>query len=328
MVTFLSGGTGTPKLLDGFISDQGCHESDFSVVANVGDDILLSGNLVCPDIDSVLYTLSGRIDTSTWYGIDGDTFITNDFIHELSEFEGPFNQLKLDNPSLQIGENRAFSGRDEFMKIGDKDRALHINRTALLKEGKSLTEATGLISERLGIEATVLPATDDPLATWIIAENGEKMHFQEFWVQRDGDVSVKSVEFLGEKNATVTTEVRSALREPVILGPSNPVTSIGPMLTIKGFEDLLEQTYVLGIAPFIGNKVFSGPAGDLLQSEGYAPSTMGWLNYLGFMNEVLLDESDPTQPDRPDYRDDLTMDEPADRRQLAARCMEIIQDYE
>jgi LPPG:FO 2-phospho-L-lactate transferase len=328
MVTFLSGGTGTPKLFDGIRLLEDFSASDITVIANVGDDILLSGNLVCPDVDSVLYALSGHLDRSTWYGIEEDTYQTHEFLLELDEGSEGLIEVPSDDRAGGLGRGRSFSGRGEFMKLGDRDRAVHIYRTALLEEGYTLTEAINRLAERLGTEASILPSTDDPVSSKIISDEGEEMHFQDYWVNRGGAVDIDSVRFEGAESASPTTEVQTALSDTVVIGPANPVTSIGPMLALESFRDALDDTFVLGIAPFVGATVFSGPAGDLLQAEGYEASTLGWFNYLNCLDAVILDREDPTELPVTVYRDNLEMSSERDRERLARRLFEDLEPDE
>lgn len=324
MITLLSGGTGTPKLLDGLNSVEYFPSADVSVVTNVGDDLVLSGNLITPDTDSVLYTLSGDIDCETWYGLEGDTFRTHERLVELSAGTEELVPVQGEKRAGGLGKERSFSGRGEFMKLGDYDRALHIHRTSLLEEGKTLMEATQQIGETMGIDPAVLPVTNDPLSTYIVTETGESIHFQDFWVNRKGNVPVETVEYRGKDEASLSNEVKKALEDPVVIGPSNPVTSIGPMLVVEPFRDLLEDTFVLGIAPFVGDHVFSGPAGDLLRAEGYEASTRGWFEYLDCLDAVLIDEEDPTDFNCPVYRSNLTMDNAGDRENLARGTLDVV----
>lgn len=313
-------------LLDGFKSVEDFCSADLTVVTNVGDDLVLSGNLISPDTDSVLYTLAGEIDRETWYGLEGDTFRTHERLLELNAGTEDLVPVQGDSLAGGLGKERSFSGRGEFMKLGDCDRALHIHRTSLLDEGYTLTEATQRIGETMGIEGTVLPVTNDPLSTYIVTETGESIHFQDFWVNRKGDVPIGTVEYRGEDEASLSDEVEKALDEPVVMGPSNPVTSIGPMLAVEPFRELLENTFVLGVAPFVGDRVFSGPAGNLLRAEGYEASTRGWFEYLDCLDAVLIDEEDPTGFSCPTYRSNLTMNNAEDRENLARETLRVLND--
>jgi LPPG:FO 2-phospho-L-lactate transferase len=168
----LSGGTGTPKLLLGL--KQQLNPSDLSIVVNTAEDLWLSGNYVSPDVDTVLYALAGIVDEVKWWGINGDSFHTHAYLMDM--------------------------GFAELLSMGDKDRAVHIFRSELLRKGKSLSEATQALTRALGIEQRVVPMSEDPIATIIDTPEGE-MHFQEFWVGLRGAPGVLSLRFRGIEKA-------------------------------------------------------------------------------------------------------------------------------
>ncbi|MEF8855086.1 MAG: 2-phospho-L-lactate transferase, partial [Haloarculaceae archaeon] len=244
MVTFLSGGTGTPKLLSG--AGPVFPPAETTVVANTGDDVELGGHLVCPDVDTVLFLGGGCLDRETWWGIEDDTAATHETLHRLADDagleDGPrYLPAAAQTDGREIARWRRFSGVAEFMHIGDRDRAIHLTRTGLLDEGHSLTGVTRRLADALGVPWTVLPVTDDPVASIVHTASGA-MHFQEFWVARNGEPAVENVEFRGGDAAVATAAVREALDEPVVVGPSNPVTSLGPMLAVDGVREALEGT--------------------------------------------------------------------------------------
>lgn len=319
MVTFLSGGTGTPKLLTGVPA-----EVESTVVANTGDDIELGNHLVCPDLDTVLFLEGDVLDQATWWGIEGDTAATHDRLVSLAAaagLESGPRYLPADRQTAgrDLARWRRFSGVAEFMHIGDRDRAVHITRTSLLDEGYSLTDVTEVLGKAFEIECSLLPMSDDPVASLIHTPAG-LMHFQAFWVAHDGAPSVTDVEFRGAEAAAPTEEVTSALTEPVIIGPSNPVTSIGPMLAMEGIPEALAQTPVVAVSPFIEDQVFSGPAAKLMEAAGYAPSTSGVAAAYPFVDAFVLDASDGTQLDRPVERTDTQITGPDDAARVYAAC--------
>ena len=265
----LSGGTGTPKLLVGLKQVFG--EAQLKVIVNTAEDITVSGNLVCPDVDSVIYTLSGIIDKDRWWGIANDSFYTHTTLEGL--------------------------GHEEQMMIGDRDRATHILRTELLNRGMSLTEATAELATKFGITAEILPMTEDAVSTMIITRAG-KLHFQEFWIARKGEPEVLDVQFDGIEKAKPTKAVINALmRESVVLiGPSNPITSIGPILSLAGMKDLLKRKRVVAISPIVGDKPVSGPAGKFMHAKGFEVSASGVYNcYKDFLDVLVIDKSDRCQ---------------------------------
>ncbi len=319
MVTFLSGGTGTPKLLSG--TDEVFDPAATTVVGNTGDDVEIAGHLVCPDIDTVLFLRAGVLDRETWWGIADDTAETHDELHEVADRAGlgtgprylPDDQQ---TSGRRLARWRRFSGVGEFMHIGDRDRAVHLTRTGLVDEGATLTEATARLADAFGLTVDLLPMSDDPVATIVHTDEGT-MHLQEFWVAHRGDPAIERVEFRESADAAMTTAVREALAEPVVVGPSNPVTSLGPMLALDGFRDALAETTVVAVSPFIEHRVFSGPADDLMAAEGCDPSTAGVARAYDFADAFVLDDADSTDLDRPAVRTDTAIDEAADAERVA-----------
>ncbi|ESS08913.1 MAG: LPPG:FO 2-phospho-L-lactate transferase [uncultured archaeon A07HN63] len=244
MLTLLAGGTGTPKLLAGATARR--DPGELTVVGNTGDDVELGGLMVCPDLDTVLFHEGGVLDTDRWWGIDSDTHETNTELHRLADEAGldsgpQFLDDDRQTAGREIARWRRFSGVAEFMTIGDRDRAVHITRTSLLDAGHSLTAVTRRLADAFDLDLTLLPMSDDPVASLIHTDDG-RMHFQEYWVGHRGEPAVDAVEFRGSDAAAPTEAVLDALDAPVVIGPSNPVTSIGPMLALDGVEAALEAT--------------------------------------------------------------------------------------
>jgi len=318
MVTFIAGGTGTPKLLAG--ADE-VFAPDAPVVANTGDDVELGGHLVCPDVDTVLFAEGGVLDRETWWGIADDTAETHDELVRLAEAAGlETGPRYLDDEAQTAGRDiarwRRFSGVAEFMHIGDRDRAVHATRTSLLDEGHILTEVTATLADAFGLDRPLLPMSDDPVASIVHTDEGP-MHFQEFWVHRRADPEVEDVEFRGAAEAEPTDAVLTALDDPVVVGPSNPVTSIGPMVAMDEFEAALDETPVVAVSPFVEDQAFSGPAGELLAAVGHEPSTAGVADAYPFADAFVLDTEDGTALDRPVVRTDTTLDTPEDAARVA-----------
>jgi len=317
MVTFLAGGTGTPKLLSG--SGSVFSPADVTVVGNTGDDVELGGLLVCPDVDTVLFLGAGMLDRERWWGIAEDTAETHTELQRLADTAGLDGGPRyLDDEAQTSGRElarwRRFSGVGEFMLIGDQDRAIHVTRTSLLDEGHSLTEVTARLADALDVPWRVLPMSNDPVATLVHTPAGP-MHFQEFWVARNGEPTVDTVEFRGE--ATATEAVLEALAEPVVVGPSNPITSIGPMLAVDGVREALAETTVVATSPFLEDRVFSGPAAKLMAAEGYEPSTAGVAEAYPFADVFVLDEADGTRLDRPVVRTNTEIQDEDDAERMA-----------
>ena len=314
MVTFLSGGTGTPKLLDGAAAAFSPEET--TVVANTGDDVELGGLFVSPDVDTLLFQGGGVLDRETWWGIDGDTHRTNTALSDIASAAGlPDGPQYLPDEKQIAGRDianwRRFSGTGEFMTIDDRDRAVHITRTSLLDEGLTLSEATQRLAGAFGLTIDLLPMSDDPIASLIHTDEG-LMHFQEYWVAHRGEPTVETVEFRGSSNAEPAPGVIDALEDTVVIGPSNPVTSIGPMLTLPGVADALAQSTVVAVSPFLGDDAFSGPAGDLMAAVNADPNTEGLATAYPFADAFVVDESDDAEFDRPTIQTDIRIDSPED----------------
>jgi LPPG:FO 2-phospho-L-lactate transferase len=270
-VAVLSGGTGSSKFLRGLQK-----LSRFTVVANVGDNAWFHGLYVCPDVDTVTYTLAGIADSRRGWGIQGDEFKT-------------------------LAQLKRLGAADTWFNIGDRDMATDLFRTALMKKGKTLTEATSAIARALGVRRwTILPATDQHVETRIItAERGE-MHLQEFWVKEKGRPTPTGVRYAGVRRARVTGEVakRLARAERIIIAPANPITSVMPILSIGGFRETLRGSDArkVAVSPMLGESSFSGPAARLMIARGLEPTSEGVARlYSGVIDAIIIDESDRAQ---------------------------------
>lgn len=319
MITFLAGGTGTPKLLEG--ATRIWDPTEITVIGNTGDDVELGGVFVCPDIDTVLFDRGGVLDRDRWWGIEGDTTETHGEIHSLTgdvgvEVGPRYLSDEAQTAGRELARWRRFSGVGEFMEIGDRDRAVHITRTGLLDEGQSLVEVTRALTEAFDLSIDLIPMSNDPVATIIHTDDGP-MHFQEFWVANRGSPAVSDVEFRGAPPAGPAPATLAALDNPVVIGPSNPVTSIGPMLALPGFRAALEDVPVVVVSPFVDDQVFSGPAADLMAGIGYEPSTTGVAEIYPFADAFVLDSADPTALDRAVVRTDTTVDGITDAQRVS-----------
>ncbi|MCL2862809.1 MAG: 2-phospho-L-lactate transferase [Methanimicrococcus sp.] len=237
----LSGGTGTPKLIDGLrnlLPDE-----EITVIVNTGEDIWSSEVFITPDIDTVLYLFAGILDKTRWWSIIGDTYNT---YHQMKEL-----------------------GLSEILMLGDRDRAVNLARTDMLKKGMTLTEATADISKSFGIRAAIIPMSDDVITSMIETPRGQ-MHFQEFWVTHKGTPDILSFEYRGIGEARLSPAAKVALEKEdcVIIGPSNPMTSIGPILALPEIKEILKTKKVIAVSPIIGNEAVSGPAGKLMAAKG------------------------------------------------------------
>ena len=328
MTTFLAGGTGTPKLLAG--GREVFDPADTTVVGNTGDDVELGGVLVCPDIDTVLFDGGGVLDRETWWGIEGDASTTHDYLTDLAERAGIAQEPRYlpddrQTAGRDIAAWRRFSGASEFMFVGDRDRAVHVLRTSLLDEGDSLTEVTRRLADAFDLDVDLVPMSDDPVASIVHTPDGP-LHFQEFWVAEGGEPTVEDVEFRGADDAEAAQAAVEAIRDgPVVVGPSNPVTSVGPMLALDGIREALDETTVVAVSPFVEDEVFSGPAAKLMEAVGYDPSTAGVADAYPFADAFVLDDADGTDLDRSVVRTDTEMNDDADAERVARACQKALE---
>jgi LPPG:FO 2-phospho-L-lactate transferase len=267
-VAVLAGGVGAAKFLQGLA--RVVPDEDLSCVVNTGDDIVLHGLHISPDLDIITYTLAGIVDEEKGWGVLHDTF----------------NCLK----SL-----RSF-GSDEWFRLGDKDLATHLYRTELLKSGLSLSEVAAILCQRLGVKPRVLPMTNDEFETWIGTDAGW-MHFEEYYVRRGCRDEVTGVQFRGANNAHPAPGVLEALRDAdlVIVAPSNPIVSIGTILSVHGIRETLRRRDkpVVAISPIIAGSPLKGPAGKLMSHYGVQVSPKGVAKlYEDFLDRLILDSAD------------------------------------
>jgi len=263
MITFLSGGTGTPKLLRGMQKVMDRHE--ISVIVNTAEDIWISGNHISPDLDTVMYLFAGILNTDTWWGIRNDSFTTHEEIARL--------------------------GIDEFLAIGDKDRAVQIARGEMIRNGMRLTNATKILCDRFGVRETVLPMTDTEVTTQVKTDIG-LIHFQEYWVRAKGKIEIEQVVRRFNEPPVATEEVLAVIEasDAVVIGPSNPITSISPILACEGIKPALVDKLVIAVSPFIGDSPISGPAGALMQASGFEPSSKGTLNCYEGITDIFIQD--------------------------------------
>jgi LPPG:FO 2-phospho-L-lactate transferase len=269
MITVFSGGTGTPKLIRGL--RQILRDHEITVVVNTAEDIRMSGLYVSPDIDTVQYLFSGLLNTDSWWGIRGDSFET---FHAMEKL-----------------------GYTELLPLGDRDRATNIARAEFLRQGMSLTKATEKIAKGYGISAKILPMSDQEVTSYVVCEDGTLMHYQEYWVKLRGNVEITGVvrKTAGGEPLKTTPEVLAAIEESdgVIIGPSNPVTSIGPILECEGVREALQHTFTVAVSPFIGNRPVSGPAAALMKAWGYESTSYGtWQVYKDIVDLFIQDIKD------------------------------------
>lgn len=249
---------------------------DLTAIVNTGDDTLVYGVRVSPDVDIVTYWLAGIADTQRGWGIAGDTFTVVEALRDL--------------------------GRDTWFSLGDRDFATCLHRTDRIAAGATLIEVTSEIAHELGVEATVIPMTDDPVATRIVTEEGRTLEFQEYFVKERCEPEVREVRFAGISDATpapgVLTRIEQADR--VIICPSNPLLSIGPILALPGVRDALRaHPEVMAVTPIIGGAALKGPADRILRSTGHGSSAGAVARmYEDFVDVFVVDATDPEEADK------------------------------
>ena len=250
-IVYLSGGIGGAKLAKGFYHSK---DVDLTIIINTGDDEVIHGVPLSPDIDSVMYALGG-IEGEMGWGIANDTFSVSD---EYKKF---------------IPQN---------FSIGDKDLALNLYRNQLLSEGKSLTEITKLFAEHLNLECNLIPMTDDTVSTKLKTNDGTLLDFQEYFVEKKAKPKLTEVVYNGAEKAKVSDQLIKNIEESeiVVIGPSNPILSIGPILSLNKLkEKLSEHNNVYVINPFIENKAIKGPSKNNFEDLGYTSDIQGIKNF-------------------------------------------------
>ena len=268
MIVVLTGGTGGAKFVDGLRNVVA--PEDLTMIVNTGDDHEWWGLQVSPDIDSITYILAGKLSEERGWGVHHDTFYCLQTMKSL--------------------------GEPAWFSVGDRDLAVHLLRTKLLREGQTLSRATKVIAERLGVSSRVLPMSDDRLETRVKTPSG-KIGFEEYFVQRRFQDEVKAVCFAGADQAKPAPGVLNAIAgaDAVLVAPSNPITSIGPILAVPGIREALRRTSapVVAVSPIIGNAAVSGPAAALMRAQGFEASVAGVATaYHDFVDALVVHESD------------------------------------
>jgi len=266
LITILAGGSGSVKIVRGFASQR----TDINVVTNVGDNYWLYGMYICPDIDTITYGLADLLDHDKGWGIKKDTF---GFLRQMEIF-----------------------GEETWFRIGDRDTATHLTRTNMLKNGKSLSYITKWMCEKLSIEIKIVPVTDNTIETRIITDRGD-LHLQEFWVKHRGLDEVKGIEYQGAEKVRPNPDAMNAIHDSnlVVIAPGNPLTSIGPMLAIKGIrkEMAKKKNKVVAVSPIIGNSAISGPTGKYMEAAGMEVSALGVAKmYAHVCSNLVIDTKD------------------------------------
>jgi LPPG:FO 2-phospho-L-lactate transferase len=273
-IVALAGGVGGSRFARGLRA--AAPDAHLSVIINTGDDVTLHGLRVSPDVDTVLYALSGTVDEKRGWGPRGDTFRTMDALERL--------------------------GGETWFRLGDLDLATHLRRTELLAERWPPSRVTAELAARLGIEGVdLLPMTDSPVETWVELRDEQRwVHFQEYFVHRRTDVAIRGVQVRGLAESAPGPGVLGAIQnaDAIVVCPSNPFVSIGPILDVPGVRAAIEAARkrgvcVAAVSPLIGGATIKGPAARMLVELGFAPTAAGVLQvYGGLVDVYLIDPQD------------------------------------
>ena len=304
-VVALAGGVGGAKLAAGL--QDVLPAGDLWVVVNTADDFDLWGLHICPDLDTVMYTLAGIANPETGWGVDGESFET---LNMLGRY-----------------------GEDTWFKLGDRDLATHVLRTDRLRSGETLTEVTDALCRVLGVESALLPMTDDPVSTVLETPEG-RLEFQEYFVRRGQRDEVLGVDLRGIEDASPSGDVLAAISgaDAVVICPSNPVVSVGPILSVPGMTEALASSRApkVAVSPIVGGRALKGPADKMLLSLGHEVSATGVAAmYSGLVDGMVVDSVD--EEERAGIEDigmrvlvtDSVMRDAWDRARLAAETLEF-----
>jgi LPPG:FO 2-phospho-L-lactate transferase len=269
-VVTLAGGVGGAKLAHGLQAHLG---DRLTVVVNTGDDLERHGLLVMPDHDTVMYTLAGVSNRELGWGVEGETFAAAGMVERY--------------------------GEETWFRLGDRDLATHIVRTARLRDGARLTDVCRGLQRSLGVGATILPMTDDEVRTEVLTDDGW-LEFQDYFVARHQEPEVREIRFRGAESAAATPEVLAAIAgaSAVVIAPSNPLVSVGPILAVPGVRAAIATardrgTPVVAVSGIVGGKALKGPADRMLASLGHEASALGVARlYADLATDFVLDNVD------------------------------------
>ena len=306
MLTILTGGTGGAKLVEGLAAE--IDPAEMTIVCNTADDCVFHGLHVSPDVDTITYTLAGISDSAKGWGIKDETFAVLEQLRRL--------------------------GEPTWFKLGDKDLATHMLRSRLMHEGFRLAHITGELCDRLGVSAKVLPMSDDRVETRVRTPEGD-ISFQEYFVKERWSKPVVSVRFEGAEQSRPAPGVLEAIRQAsaIVVCPSNPVTSIGPILAVPGIRAALTeiQTRVVAVSPIVGDSAISGPAHKLMVAAGFEPSAFGIAQaYADFLDILVIANEDEPLKSRVEklgvktVLTDILMSDHASKRRLARAVVALL----
>jgi len=279
VIAVLSGGVGAARLLQA-LSDV-LPPSEITAIVNVGDDLVLHGLTICPDLDTITYTLAGLNNDELGWGLRGETWRVMDELGAL--------------------------GGEAWFRLGDRDLATHLYRSQRLSEGATKTEVAAELCAKVGVLVRLLPVTDDVVATQFDTEVG-RLNFQEYFVRHHHGVEVSAIDIVGAREARLTDHVRDALQRAtrIVIAPSNPLISIDPILQVPGVRDIVAQRRddVVAVSPIVNGHALKGPADRLLAELGHDVSCVGVVDfYKGLVGTWVIDESDAELADAVRERD-------------------------
>ncbi len=308
MLTILTGGTGGAKLIEGLAAE--IDPAELTIICNTGDDCVFHGLHISPDLDTITYTVAGISDSAKGWGIKDETFTVLEQLRRL--------------------------GEPTWFKLGDKDLATHIMRSRLLNEGFPLSRITRELCDRLRVAAKILPMSDERVETRLRTRDGD-LSFQEYFVRERWSIPVTSIRFEGAEQSRPAPWVLEAIRQAsaVVVCPSNPVTSIGPILAVPGVRAGLTETAatVIGLSPIVGASAISGPAHKLMVAAGFEPSALGVAQaYADFLDIFVIAAEDERVKSRLEalgvrtVLTDIVMSNLEDKKRLAREVLALLEE--
>lgn len=305
MILVLAGGVGAARFIEGLV--QVAPPEQITAVVNTGDDMEMHGLKISPDLDIVTCTLADLIDREQGWGIVGDTDQCMSWL------------IKLGGPG--------------WFKLGDRDLALHIRRSAMLREGHTLSQVADSFRRALGVAVNILPMSDDPVPTHIVTDAGE-MHFEEYFVKNRAQDAVRGVRYVGVEQARPAPGLLDliATAETILIAPSNPVVSVGPILAIPGVREAIvaSPAPVVTVSPIVGGAPIKGPAAPLMRAVGLEVSAVGAAQaYAGLLDGIVIDQVDAGLAGRIEALGvrvavtDTIMRGPAEKANLARVALEL-----
>lgn len=301
----LAGGVGAARFLAGLVA--AAPDADLTVIGNTGDDFTVHGLHISPDLDTVTYSLAGLGDWERGWGLRGETWSAAEQFRRL--------------------------GEDTWFQLGDRDLATHVWRTEQLRRGRPLSEVTRRLAERLQLPLNLLPMSDQPVVTRVLTSDGQDLHIQEYLVRDGCQPEIRQIEYRGIERAQPAPGVIEAIRgaDLVVIAPSNPVISIGPILAVPGVRaEVVAAAQVVAVSPIVAGQAVKGPAVPMLRSQGIDPSCVGVATcYSDLISDLVIDQQDlglapavAAQGVRPHAVDTLMVDQTA-RERLASAVLEV-----